>query len=388
MKGPLKFILPIIIVAAALLAAYALVNTRAKPEMRQPDSILPVVRSHLVELETVQLLVPSQGTVTPRTESVLVPEVSGRILNVSPSFAAGGFFEEGETLLEIDTHDYRQALIQARSLVAQARLRLAQIDAEAQLARSEWASLGEGEPTALTLFEPQLAEAQASLESALAGVARAEKNIERAVVRAPYAGRVRHKHVDVGQVVSLGTPLATVYAVDFAEVRLPLADQELAYVDLPMGYRGESGSQSGPRVTLRAMFGGSLHKWEGRIVRTEGVIDPQSRMIHTVARIKDPYGKAVAGRPPLAAGMFVDAEIVGNRLEGVAVIPRRALRPDGRILIIDAENRLRFREIEIARAKQETLIVSSGLQTGDRVCTSSLSAVVDGMRVELAAGDS
>jgi multidrug efflux pump subunit AcrA (membrane-fusion protein) len=174
MKGPLKFILPILIVVAALLGSYVLVTTRAKPEMRQPDSIFPVVRSHVVELETVQLTVPSQGTVTPRTESVLVPEISGRILKVSPSFAAGGFFEFGETLLEIDTHDYRQALIQAQSLVAQARLRLAQIDAEAQLARAEWDSLGEGEPTALTLFEPQLAEARAALESALAGVARAE----------------------------------------------------------------------------------------------------------------------------------------------------------------------------------------------------------------------
>lgn len=387
MKGPLKILLPILIVIGALLAAYALVASRAQPETRQPDSVLPVVRAHLVELETVDLSVPSQGTVTPRTESVLVPEVAGRILKVAPAFAAGGFFEAGTPLVEIDTHDYRQALVQARSLEAQARLRVAQIDAEAQLARDEWKTLGRGEATPLTLFEPQLAEAQAALEAALAGVARAEKNIERTVVRAPYAGRVRTKQVDVGQVVMPGTPLAVVYAVDYAEVRLPLADDELAYLDLPMGYRGESAVKRGPRVTLRASFGGQLHAWEGRIVRTEGMIDPQSRMIHTVARIKDPYGKAVEGRPPLAAGMFVDAEIAGKTLESVAVIPRRALRPDGRILVIDDENRLRYREIEIARAQQKTLIVSAGLQAGERVCTSNLSAVIDGMRVDVAEGE-
>ncbi len=231
------------------------------------------------------------------------------------------------------------------------------------------------------MFEPQLAEARAALAAASAGVEQAQTNIGRTELRAPYAGRVQTKQVDIGQVVAPGTPLATIYSVDLAEVRLPLPDAELAYLDLPLGYRGDSADGPGPEATLRAEFAGATHEWTGRIVRTEGVIDPVSRMIHTVVQVRDPYGRSKPGRPPLAAGMFVEAEIEGKTIDNVAVIPRAALRPDGRILVVDDESRLRFREIDVLRAMKETVIVESGLAAGERVCTTPLSSVVEGMKI-------
>jgi RND family efflux transporter MFP subunit len=374
-------ILPILIVVVAAAAATALVLSKPKTEKREPEAIAPAVRVHTVELADRQLTVVSQGTVSPRTQSVLVSEVAGRVIEVSPSFVPGGFFEAGELLVRIDPHDYRQAMIGAQAREAQARLRLAQSEAEARLAREEWNELGSGDPDPLTLFEPQLAEAEAALAAALAGVEQAQTNLERTAVRAPYPGRVQAKHVDRGQVVAPGTPLATIYAVDLAEVRLPLPDDELAFVDLPLGYRGESGANPGPKTILRAEFAGGIHEWNGRIVRTEGVIDPLSRMIHTVAQVEDPYGRGEPGRPPLAVGMFVEAEIVGRLVEGVAVIPRAAFRPDGRVLIVDAEDRLRFREVRVLRAQKENVIVEAGLADGERVCTTPLSAVIEGMKV-------
>lgn len=374
-------LLPFLILIVAAAGAAALVLSRPDPTTRQPEAVLPVVRVHTVEIMDIALTVRSQGTVSPRTQSVLVPQVTGRVIEVAGSFAAGGFFEEGDWLVRIDPHDYRQALIGARAQEAQARLRLAGVRAEAELARKEWAELGDGEAGPLTLFEPQVAEAEAALAAALAGVDQAQTNLARTEVLAPYAGRVRTQQVDRGQVVAPGTTLATIYAVDLAEVRLPLSDDELAYVDLPMGYRGESGPSAGPRVVLRAEFAGHVHEWTGRVVRTEGMIDPLSRMIHAVAQVRDPYGRSQPGRPPLAAGMFVEAEIQGKSLQDVAEIPRAALRPDGTVLVVDVEDRLRFRDVRVARTLRETVIVAAGLADGDRVCVSPLAAVVVGMRV-------
>ncbi len=381
-------ILPFLILVVAGAGAVGLVMTRQKPETREPEPVVPVVRVHTVTLEDIELTVTSQGTVSPRTQSVLVPEVAGRVIRVATAFVPGSFFEHGDLLLSIDPHDYRQALVAARALEAQARLRVALAEAEAKLAREEWETLGEGEADALTLFEPQLAEANASLDAALAGVQQAETNLARTEVRAPYAGRVQTKQVDLGQVVAPGVPLATIYAVDLAEVRLPLPDDDLAFVDLPLGYRGESGgTASGPAAILRAEFAGQTHEWSGRIVRTEGMIDPISRMVHAVAQVENPYGRGVPGRPPLAAGMFVEAEIRGKTLQGVAEIPRSALRLDGTVLIVDAEDRLRIRAVEIARELKDTVIVEGGLADGERVCTSPLAVVVDGMQVIVREGD-
>lgn len=387
MNKVLKVVLPIAVIAVGAAAALAMIWSRAEPARHAVEPPLPLVRVHPVTRQDVRLTVSSQGTVSPRTESVLVPEVSGRIIEVASPFASGGFFEAGELLLRIDPHDYRQAVVQARSAVTQAELRREIELAEGLVARREWSELGEGPATPLTLHEPQLAEAEAALDAARAALEQARRNLERTEIRAPYAGRVRDKLVDLGQFVNRGTPLATVYAVDYAEIRLPLPDSELAFVRLPLGYRGERDGASGPEVVLRADFAGRVHEWRGRIVRTEGVIDPKSRYVHVVARVRDPYGRGDdPERPPLAAGMFVDAEILGRPVEAVVVLPRAALRGDGRVLIVDADERLRFRAVQVLRTTHDEVVVTSGLDDGDRVCLSTLSAVTDGMRVRIADG--
>jgi RND family efflux transporter MFP subunit len=380
-----KIILPLAVIAVAIIAMMIMIKLRPEPETRIPEPPLPLVRVMEVEIQDITLTIRSQGTVSPRTESVLLPEVAGRVIEVSSSFVPGGFFERDELLLRIDPFDYRQAVVQARGAVAQAELRLATERAEAEVARDEWAELGEGEPTPLTLREPQVAEAEAALAAARAALENAERNLERTAILAPYAGRVRQKNVDVGQYVSPGTALATIYSVDYAEIRLPLPDDDLAFVDLPLDYRGEASCASGPEVTLHADFAGRTFSWKGRIVRTEGEIDPRTRMIHAVARVSNPYSRGDdPDRPPLAAGLFVEAEIAGRSAKSVALIPRSAVRTDGTILVVDDEERLRFRPVEILRATAEHAIVRSGLADGERICISNLTAVTDGMRVRIA----
>ena len=379
----LQVVLPLALLGLAGLAAVTMIRNRPVVETRPPEIAPPGVRVHVVGLEDVALSVTSEGTVRPRTESELVPEVSGRVMSVAPSFAEGGFFEAGDVLVTIDPFDYEQAVVSARAQLAQSRLRLAEEEAEAEVAQREWDSLGEGDPRELTLRKPQLDDARASVAAAEASLVRAERDLERARITAPYAGRVRRKSVDVGQFVSVGSSVATVYAVDRAEIRLPLPDNELAYLNLPLSYRGAENRQ-GPQVMLRSTFAGETHVWSGRILRTESEIDPVSRMVHVVAEVDDPYRPGPdPDRPPLAVGMYVDAEIEGRRFRQIAVVPRSGLRGRSQVMVVDGESRLRFREVEILRMTAESVYVRAGLANGERVVISTLDSPTDGMQVQV-----
>ena len=384
MKWNPKVVLPIAVFAFGVLGAVVLIKARPVVSTRVPEVPPPLVRAETVRLQGLRMKVTAQGNVTPRTESNLVSQVAGQVVSVSPAFASGGFFEAGETLVEIDPRDYNLALARARSQVAQAELHLAQEKEESAVARQEWERIGKGSAGSLVLREPQLAEAEAGLEAARAGVELAKLNLERTRISGPYAGRIRTKHVDVGQFVNPGSPVARIYSVDFAEVRLPVPDKQLAFLDHAFGFRGELAGVQGPEVLLAAEFAGQRHAWSGRIVRVEGEIDPRTRMVYLVARVENPYARGEdPNRPPLAAGLFVEAEIMGRRFEGVAVLPRTAVRGENRVLVIDDQDRLRFREIEILRADAGVVVVRSGLDEGERICLSPLDAVTDGMRVRI-----
>jgi len=388
MSSWLKIVLPILVVLAGVVAAVAMIKARPGVETRPPEVPPPLVSVMEVEIEDVRLSVRTQGTVAPRTESTLVPEVAGRIVSASDSFADGGFFEKDDVLLTIDPRNYELGVVRARARVAEARVRVEREEEEAAVARKEWQSLGRGEPTPLVLREPQLAEAKAGLEAAEADLERSRIDLERTKIRAPYDGRVRDKSVDLGQYVTPGTPVARIYAVDFAEIRLPIPDAELAYLrDLPLVYRGVSSGETGPEVILRARFAGREHEWKGTVVRTEGELDPQTRMVHVVARVKDPYAPGDdRDRPPLAVGVFVEAEIMGRLAEGVVVLPRSVMRGADRVLVVDGEDRLRFREVGVLKTDRERVVIDSGLEAGDLVCVSHLEAVTDGMRVRKVEG--
>jgi len=213
---------------------------------------------------------------------------------------------------------------------------------------------------------------------------KARRDMERTELHAPYPGRVREERVDVGQFVNRGVAIATLYAVDYAEVRLPISDRELAFVDLPLRFQDGDDEQERPEVVLSADFAGRPHVWKGRIVRTEGEIDPRSRMVHVVARVDDPYGVTDEGRAPLNVGLFVEAEIQGRQLDAAVVLPREALREGDRVLIVDAEGRLRFRSVEVARTDRENVVLASGVAAGEHVCVSPLVSAVEGMPVRIA----
>ena len=381
MKLNRKVIAPLGILAVGILGAVGLIIARSDVETEIPKAPPPLIRALDVRMESIELKVPTQGTVAPRTESDLIAQVSGQVVEISSKFANGAFFEQGDVLVQIDPRDYELALATANVGVAQAQVRFSQEQEESEVARVEWSKIGEGDPSDLVLRKPQLAQARATLDAARARYQMAKLNLERATVRAPFDGRVRAKRVDVGQVVGPNAPLGRIYSVDYVEIRLPIPDPELQYLDLPL-YRTEAPDiENGPRVDLSADFAGTTNTWTGQVVRVEGEIDPQTRMIHLVARVKDPYAAPEAStRPPLAVGLYVEADIGGRLVENAVILPRAALRGTDQVLVVEDE-RLRYRDVTVLRADSEHIVITSGLQAGERVCISPLDTVVDGMRV-------
>jgi RND family efflux transporter MFP subunit len=375
-------LLPVAVILAALFAARAIISSKPEAGRQPPPAPVLAVEATRVQPVEFQVFVTADGTVQPRTMSTLIPEVPGRVIEVSSSFREGGFFERGDVLLRIEPRDYELALSSAEAQVAQASAALEQELALAEVVKNDWKQLGKTAPD-LGLRKPQIAAARAALLSAESQLERAKVDLARTRIRAPYAGRVLEQNVDIGQFVTVGTALAKVYAVDYVEIRLPLSNRQLEFVDLPERYRDDQGGHDteGPAVTIEATIGQSTYRWEGRIVRAEGAIDTQSRQLYVVAQVDNPYARGPEGRPPLRIGQFVSARIHGRTLQDVYVLPRSALREGDSLLLVDADSRLRHQSVRVLWSDEKQAVISEGLQPGDVVTLTGLSIAAGGSPV-------
>jgi RND family efflux transporter MFP subunit len=378
----LKIILPLAILIVAILAGRAIISSKPTASRQAPPPAPLAVDATRLERTDFQVMVTADGTVRPRTSGSLVPQVPGRIVEVSPDFREGGFFERGDVLLRIEPKDFELALSSAEAQVAQASAALEQELALAEVVKNDWESLGKQAPD-LGLRKPQIAAARAAMLSAEAQLERARVDLQRTVVRAPYAGRVLRQNVDIGQVVSVGTALAQIYAVDYAEIRLPLNNHQLEYITLPERFRNDGNltARDGPKVTVEAMIGRTSYSWEGRLVRSEGAIDTQSRQLYVVAQVDDPYSRGPDERPPLRIGQFVQAHIQGKLLENVFVIPRSALREGGQVLLVDEQGVLQKREVSVLWSDERQVVLGDSLAAGEILALTPLSISANGSPV-------
>jgi len=348
----------------AVLGSLAMMKMKPEPEKKDIDTREPLVDVMVLEPLATTFQVRTQGTVRPRTETVLSAEVSGTITSISPDFVAGGVFKAGETLMRIDPTNYRVAVDKAEALVNQRQI---EFDGAKKLRSQGYRA------------ESELASAAAALASAKAELVRAKRDFERTYIRLPYEGIVRVKETDIGQFVNPGSRLGVVFATDFAEVRLPLTDLDLAFVDLPdLAEITASGDGAGPMVTLTAVQKGVEKRWRAQIVRGEGVVDERSRVTYAVARIEDPYRLHSDGTP-LPMGTFVAASIDGSEILSVMRVPQSAVRGSDQLLFIDAENKLRIRKVDIVRSDAEFAYVRGGATAGERVVLTALEAPINGM---------
>ncbi|EAP90636.1 MAG: efflux RND transporter periplasmic adaptor subunit [Oceanicaulis sp.] len=373
--------LPVAVLFAFIVVYVVLAAAAPKPERAEIVARPSAVFVTEAALSPVQLSVTTQGEVTPLTEIDLTAQVSGRITYVNPNFVDGGFFEAGEVLVRLEDADYRLAVTRAEALVAQSRQALVREQAESELAREEWESLGDGEASALTLREPQMAEARAQLASAQASLDEARLNLSRTRISAPFDGRVRAKSADLGQYVGPGTRLGRVFATNRVQVRLPLTNAELAILNLPLAFQSSDANPGRP-AHLSASVAGQERHWEGRLVRTDSAINPQTRTMSAIIEVEDPYGAAAeeAGAP-LAVGLFVAANIDGRELENAIVLPRSALRGSNEVYVAELDGTLSIRQVNVVDTSAERVVLTAGLEPGDRVVTSPLRGAAEGMLV-------
>jgi RND family efflux transporter MFP subunit len=371
-----RIVAPILVLAASV-GAYAVLHaTRPAPEKNEqgprPTSVFtaPVVQTRIA------LTVNTQGEVRARTEIELMSQVAGRIVAVSPEFTEGGLVEPDVSLLKIEDTDYRLALSQAKARVAEAQVGLQQALADADVARRQLRN----DPSAsdLALKKPQVAQARATLEAARANLEQAKLNLERTDVALPFRGRVVDTQVDVGQYISPGMSIGRVFATDVVEIRLPLNDSQLASLALPIGYTAPEGE--GMPVILSAKVAGQRQTWNGRLVRLDASVDPDTRLLYAIAEVIDPYGANVSDKGmPLAVGLFVDAEIEGRELADAISIPSSGLRAGDVVFLVSPDGRLQVREVDVIHADPKRVIVGSGLTPGERVVTSAIRNPIEGM---------
>ena len=378
----IKVFLTLLILTLAVVAAAGIIMTRPMPE---PVAIAPnvvAIRGIQMEAENIPLTIYAQGVVEPLTASELITQVNGRVAWVSPNFNAGGFFKQGESLVKLESEDYeaRVGLAEAREVRALAEFEHATFELKRMraLVKDQLVSQAmlENAVRQTRLTEAALKEAQINLDQA-------ERDLDRTELRAPFDAIVRSKAVDLGEFVSMGKPLAQLFAADGFEVRLPVLDTQLAYLNLPSSIEATAPLNSAnlPSVRLSAQYAGAAASWDAQLVRSESEIDRRSRMVTLVARVSGTRNALSAN--PLPVGAFVNAEIEGITLENAFQLPRSALRQDNQVLVVDEESRLRFREVSIARYEQDRILIQSGLKEGDIVNISPIQAVVDGMEVSV-----
>jgi len=344
--------------------AVLLTLQRPVPAQILPDPPVLLVDAIVAELASVRLTVHAQGSVTPRTETSLTGEVAGQIVEVLPQFVTGGFFKRGDVLVRIDDRTYLAEVKRSQAAVAAAETVISREQGLADYALLDWRRLNpDKEATDLALRKPQLAESNANLQSALADLERKQGDLARTLVRAPYDGMIRQKLADVGQYVGVGTQLAVVFASDVAEIRLPLPDRELPFLDL----------EAQPPVEIKANIGDTDYTWRGKIVRTEGVFDERSRVLYVVAQVPNPYNQSSESWAyPLRIGTFVEASIDGHRVDNLIVLPRSALRRDNRVWTIDSDNRLVPKTVSVLRTDATSVYINGGLEDHELVCLTLL----------------
>lgn len=387
MKKFLKVFLPLLVLLIAAGIAWYAINNKPDAERKKPPVSTPTVEVAVVEKQNYPISLKTQGTVRPHTETNLVAQVSGVITKVSSDFNNGSFFSKDDLLLRIDPRDYQTAVTLAESSLAQARLKFSQEQARAAQARRDWGRLGEpGKPSDLVLRKPQLQSERANISAAKAQLEQAKLNLQRTRITAPYDGRLLEKNADLGQFVNPGNVLGKIYAVDFAEVRLPLNNKQLAFVDIPESFRGKEKNKPtpAPEVLLKANIGGKNWEWPARIVRSEGAIDTRSRQTFVVAQVDDPYSQLNPGQPPLKVGQFVEAEIKGKVVENVFVIPAAALHAGNHVFLVDDEKNLRKQEVDVVWQDSQSVVIKSGLKTGNQLVLTPVSNKLTGSKVIIA----
>lgn len=384
----LKIIIPVLIVLAGGGVMAGLVSSRKAPKKEVKQDPGALVRVMEAKSNDRRFTVKENGTAQPARTVTLIPQVSGRVSEVSPSLVAGGFFRAGDLLFSIEDADYRLAVERAEAVKLRAEYELAKIESQAKVARAEWERLNgnsEKDPNPLVIYEPQLKDARGSLKSAEAALEQARLDLDRTRLFAPFDCIVRSENIERGAYVTPVTSAAVLSGTEEAEIIVPLPLEELRWIKVPNGVNAQEGADAS--VIMR--LGGEEFRWDGALVRSLGEVDQQGRMMRVVVSVRDPYGLSAkkTSRVPLAFGTFVEVSINGRTADNIVTIPRGALRDGSTVWVADKEDKLLIKKVSVLRIEREEAFVTDGLSDGERVVITTIGGAADGMKLRPFSGD-
>ncbi len=381
---PLRYVLTpfaIIFVALIILAVFSIM---APKPVKKPIKIkAPLVSVMQLVSQEITFDIQSQGSVVPRTKTTLISEVSGVVISVSDKFQVGGFFKKGEVLLTIDDITYQVALLRAQAQLESAQAVLIEEQARSQQAEEEWLLTGKTLEQApiLALRTPQLKKAQAGVLAAQADLREAKVKLARTKIIAPYDAMLTAKQVDIGQYVTMGASLANTFAIDYAEVRLPVKQRDIAFLNLS---RIHQAIDQGAGVELFYQLAGKKHVWNAKITRYEGVVDSSSRVYYFIAQIDDPYGVLVNSKhEEIRIGTFVNAKVTGKNVANVTAIPLNAVYSGDTVYLVDSDNRLFIQKINVLRNDMNFAYSKDEFPADKRLILTKLVTPISNMKLRI-----
>ncbi len=378
-----QIIIPILILGLGIVVMYYLVSQRAAPKKVEKDQPGALVETLTVHPGTHPIDISGTGTVQPRQAASIAPQVNGRVEKVNPKLVIGGFFSTGELLFSIEDIDYQLALEQATANLIKTDVEVLKIKSLAKVARQEWERLqpdSKEEPNPLVLYEPQLQGSIAQQTAARAQLEQAEINLERTKIKAPFNCFIRSENLDPGQYLRSGSTVIEISGTDSAEIIIPLPNTDFRWLTIPRGEQNTNGSIA----TIILDDQQQTYRFPGRLVRALGEVDTRGRMSRVVIAVDDPFHlrkKTDSYLPELEIGMFVNVIIHGRQLEQVISLPRDALRDRETVWVVDDNNKLQIKPVTVIYRQLKTVLISAGLNDGDRVVLTNLNGVANGMKL-------
>ena len=371
----MKKYIGLIILVLSIVIAGILIKSRSVAVAEEKKIDIPYVKTMMIFPRTVKATISSQGIIQPESELNLLSELTSRVEWISGKMEAGSSFKKGDTLLLLDKRDYELALISAESQVLNAKVNLEREEAESDLAKKEWKRVGAGSGSDLALRKPQMAQAKATYAAAQATLEQAKRNLSRTVFIAPFDGRVRNSRIELGSTVFPGTLIGNIYATNAYEIRLPIADQDVFFSGLEF-----NGQKIKDNKRLDVIIIQGDNQWPAKVIRTEAEIDPITRMMAVVAKIENIDSQMYT--TPLAVGQFVQAKISGIELNKISVLPRSSVRNET-VWVVDEQMTMQNRSVEVIRNESEFALIGEGFEVGDKLLTSRVSSLVNGLKVTL-----
>lgn len=388
-----------IVLGTAAIVALLLVLA-PEPEARDLPPQIPFAQTASVTAGSGAIPVHGSGTVRPRAEINVAPQVGGQVVWVDPGFQSGGRVETGQTLFRIDETDYLYRVQEAEANLASRRVAFLEEQERSGIALDQYRlyserRAGDGsstDPSPLTLREPQLEAARAALKRDEARLADANLALSRTEVKAPFTGFVRDESVAVGQIVSPGEPVGRLFAADAIEVNVSLSHADAVLIPGLWELQGGGGaSRVGARVVAR--YGETGYRWEGYVDRGEVSLDEQTRTVDVVVRVPDPFSAGVAveggdpagGTPPLLVGEFVDVEIEGLSPDRYFRAPRAALQPGNEVWAVNDGGVVSIVSVRVLQRADDEVFVTGALRDGQAVITGGIRFATEGMLVQTGA---